>query len=355
MVEQRALAGAGTARARVIILALMQPELASTPTTLPPRLKLWAVATRWLLALLLFCALLLGLGWALLHWMIVPRIDEFRPALQNLARQATGLQIEIGQLQARSSGLMPSFELSQVSLLDTQGQPALRLPRVLVAISPRSVAKLGLEQLVIEGAELELRRTRDGRLVLAGIDMSAAPQMEIQPALDWLFSQTEWALRGGLVRWHDELQNVRVELRQVDWVMRNSGQRHQMRLDATPDPQWGDRFSLRGLMRQPLLSGGRATGVAGTVSCTPSSAASKPLRYRPMPAWPASSSRRAGARYAAGWTCKKGASSASWPMCSYKSSGPRPGPSCHRLDSSRCRGVWAGSRWTAACKPAPRA
>lgn len=250
------MAGAGTARARVIILALMQPELASTPTTLPPRLKLWAVATRWLLALLLFCALLLGLGWALLHWMIVPRIDEFRPALQNLARQATGLQIEIGQLQARSSGLMPSFELSQVSLLDTQGQPALRLPRVLVAISPRSVAKLGLEQLVIEGAELELRRTRDGRLVLAGIDMSAAPQMEIQPALDWLFSQTEWALRGGLVRWHDELQNVRLELRQVDWVMRNSGQRHQMRLDATPDPQWGDRFSLRGLLRQPLLSGG---------------------------------------------------------------------------------------------------
>lgn len=243
-------------RARVIIPSLMQPELASTPTTLPPRLKLWAIATRWLLALLLLCALLLGLGWALLHWMIVPRIDEFRPALQNLARQATGLQIEIGGLQARSRGLMPSFELNQVTLLDAQGQAALRLPRVLVAISPRSVAKLGLEQLVIEGAELELRRTTDGRLLLAGIDISAQPHMDIQPALDWLFSQTEWALRGGLVRWQDELHKVRMELRQVDWVMRNSGQRHQMRLDATPEPQWGERFSLRGQLRQPLLSGG---------------------------------------------------------------------------------------------------
>ena len=71
----------------------MPPEFASTPTTLPPRLKLWAIATQWLLALLLSCALLLGLGWALLHWLIVPRIDEFRPALERLARQATGLQI----------------------------------------------------------------------------------------------------------------------------------------------------------------------------------------------------------------------------------------------------------------------
>ncbi|MEI7786073.1 MAG: DUF3971 domain-containing protein [Betaproteobacteria bacterium] len=234
----------------------MLPESDSTPTILPPRLKLWAAATQWLLALLLSCALLLGLGWALLHWIIVPRIDEFRPALEKLARQTTGLRLEIGHLQARSGGLIPSFSLQQVRVLGAHGQAALQLPQVLVAISPRSALRLGLEQLVIEGAELELRRTQEGRFVVAGIEMDAAPEVDVQPALDWLFAQSEWALLGGTVRWRDERQNIAVDLHQVDWVVRNHGQRHSMRLDATPAPEWGDRFSLRGLLRQPLLSVG---------------------------------------------------------------------------------------------------
>lgn len=235
----------------------MLPETASTSTIMPPRLKLWAMATRWLFALLLSCALLLGLGWALLHWMIVPRIDEFRPALERLARQSTGLRLEIGQLQARSGGLIPSFTLKQVRVLDAQGQAALQLPQVLVAISPRSALRLGLEQLVIEGAELELRLTRDGRFLIAGIDTSEAPRIDVQPALDWLFEQGEWALLGGTVRWRDERQAIAVDLHQVDWVMRNRGQRHSMRLDATPAAEWGERFTLRALLREPLLSAGK--------------------------------------------------------------------------------------------------
>ena len=233
----------------------MLPESASTPTTLPPRLKLWAMATRWLLALLLSCALLLGLGWALLHWLIVPRINEFRPTLERLTQQTTGLQIQIGELQARSGGLTPSFALRDVRLLDAQGQPALELPEVLVAISPRSLLKRGLEQLVIDGAQLEIKRTADGRFWVAGIDVGSSVPSDPQPLLNWLFSQTEWALLNGTVLWRDEMQGQSTELKQVNWVMRNSGQRHHMRLDATPQAQWGDRISVRGMLRQPLLSG----------------------------------------------------------------------------------------------------
>ena len=233
----------------------MPPEFASTTTTLPPRLKLWAMATRWLLALLLSCALLLGLGWALLHWLIVPRINEFRPTLERLTQQTTGLQIQIGELQARSGGLIPSFALRDVRLLDAQGQPALELPEVLIAISPRSLLKRGLEQLVIDGAHLEIKRTADGRFWVAGIDVGSSVPSDPQPLLNWLFSQTEWALLNGTVLWRDEMQGQSTELKQVNWVMRNSGQRHHMRLDATPQAQWGDRISVRGMLRQPLLSG----------------------------------------------------------------------------------------------------
>jgi uncharacterized protein (TIGR02099 family) len=233
----------------------MSLESAPTPTILPPRLKLWARATQWLLALVVSFALLLALFWGLLNWLIVPRIDEFRPAIERLTRQATGLQIQIGELQARSSGLVPAFALRDVRLLDAQGQAALQLPEVLVAISARSLLKRGLEQLVIDGAQLEIKRTADGRFWVAGIDIGSFAPSDPQPLLNWLFSQTEWALLNGTVLWRDEQQGLQTELQQVNWVMRNSGQRHHMRLDATPQTQWGDRISVRGMLRQPLLSG----------------------------------------------------------------------------------------------------
>ncbi|UUZ69952.1 TIGR02099 family protein [Polaromonas sp. P2-4] len=41
----------------------------------------------------------------------------------------------------------------------------------------------------------------------------------------------------------------------MDFVLRNAHRRHLMRLDATPPAEWGDRFTLRGIFRQSLLSG----------------------------------------------------------------------------------------------------
>jgi len=221
----------------------------STSRPLPPWI---ASAAKALLLLLLSGWLLLALGWALLHGAIVPRIDEWRPQLQALARQATGLQVEIGRISARSTGLVPSFELQQVRLLDAAGRPALVLPQVLLALSPQATLRLELEQLLIRGAELDVRRSADGRLWLAGVPLS--PGGGDAALGDWLLSQPEWALQGGTLRWHDEVEGVDLVLTEVDAVMRNPGNRHDFRLDATPPPAWGERLSLRGQLRQPLLS-----------------------------------------------------------------------------------------------------
>jgi uncharacterized protein (TIGR02099 family) len=228
--------------------------------SLPPlpshRLRLLAWAARWLLTLLVAVWLALAAGWAFLHGWIVPRIGEFRPQLETLASRALGLPVRIGELSAQSEGLVPSFELRDVRLLDASGRAVLRLPSVRAALSPASLLNRGFEQLIIERPELDLRRTADGRLFLAGLELSG--DAASNPALaDWFFSQTELAFRGGTVHWSDELRGTpTLTLTDVDWVMRNPGKRHQMRLDATPPPEWGARMSLRSLLRQPLLSGG---------------------------------------------------------------------------------------------------
>ena len=225
----------------------------STPS--PSRLlKASASIAQWVLWLLATAWLVLALAWGALHGWIVPRIGELRPDLEIEASRVLGVPVRIGSITAESGGLIPSFELADVVLLDAKGRVALRLPRVVAALTPKSLWNLGFEQLVIDRPELDIRRSADGRIHVAGLDFSKADTGDSKAA-HWFFGQTELMVRRGTVRWTDELRAAPpLALSEVDFTMRNSTRRHAMRLDATPPPDWGDRFSLRGQFRQPLLS-----------------------------------------------------------------------------------------------------
>lgn len=217
-------------------------------------LKSVAWLARWSLWLMLVVALLLATAWGALHGWIVPRIGDYRVQLQEQAGQALGIPVRIGSLTARSNGLIPAIELGDVTLLDAQGHTALRLPRVVVALSPRSLWHFGFEQLYIERPELDIRRTADGRIFVAGLLFSNAASDDTSAA-DWLFSQTEVVVRGGTLRWTDQLRGTPpLALDAVDVLLRNGSWRHSLRLDATPPPAWGERFTLMGRFRQPLLT-----------------------------------------------------------------------------------------------------
>ncbi len=217
-------------------------------------LQLFALFTRVLLWLVVAVWLLFGASWGLLHGWIVPRIGEFRPRLEIQASKALGMPVRIGQISAYSTGLIPSFELRDVRLLDQQGREALHLPRILATLSPSSLWGGGFEQLFIDPPTLDIRRTADGRIYVGGLDLSQI-RGESHAVADWIFSQPELSIKGGTVRWIDEVRNAPpLVLTQVDVVMRNGWRSHSMRLDATPAPEWGERFSLRGILKQSLLS-----------------------------------------------------------------------------------------------------
>lgn len=217
-------------------------------------LQTWSGVTRWLLAAVLLAWLLLGLFWGALHWLIVPRIDEFRPQLEAQATRTLGVPVRIGAISAQSGGLVPAFELTGVTLLDAQDRVALSLPRVLVAISPRSLWRLGFEQVYLDAPKLDVRRLQDGRITVAGLDLAAGPGSDTA-LLDWFFSQIEFVIRDGVLRWTDEQRGLEpMVLQKVAVVVRNLGRHHDMRLDATPPPQWGVDFSLRARLLQPFLA-----------------------------------------------------------------------------------------------------
>lgn len=234
------------------------------PTALSPtepRLQRWLTRlVQLFLWGLLVTGLVLGMAWAGLHFWIVPRIDEFRPALERLARQSLGIPVRIGAVTAQSTGWMPSFELREIELLDKEERPAVRLPKVTVALSLRSALLWQLDQLVLDGPELDVRQTPDGLWQVGGMTWRPSDSADLAAA-DWLFSQREVVVRAGVLRWHvaegagaHHGATALVVMKDMDVVIRNSSRTHSLRLDATPPNAWGDRFVWMGQFRRKVLS-----------------------------------------------------------------------------------------------------
>jgi len=213
-------------------------------------------ALRWLLLGVAGAWLILLTLWLVLHWAILPNVDRWRPELEARASQWTGSSVRIGALNVRTSGWMPVLELRDVRLLDAQGQPAVALPQVTAALSARSFLALvpRLEQLYLHQPVLALRVDRDGLLWIGGQPLRQ--DGDSTALADWLFSQHEVAIQGGTVTWVDERREgaTPLALTQVDALLRNGLRRHEARLDATPPAAWGQRFSLRARVTQPLLA-----------------------------------------------------------------------------------------------------
>lgn len=226
-------------------------ELISDPSL---RLRVFAVLAKWALRVLAVAWMAVGLLWCGLHFLIVPRIAEFRPWVQAQATQALGLQVRIGDMQVRSNGVIPSIDLLRVTVFDREGREALSLPRVSAALSPRSLLGGGFEQLYVDSPALDVRRTADGRWWVAGLEVGGGSTSD-GVAADWLFSQAEVALMHGSVTWRDETRGAEpATFRNVNLVVRNRLRTHALRLDADPPDHWGTRLSVQGIFRQPLLS-----------------------------------------------------------------------------------------------------
>lgn len=160
-------------------------DTASSPSRL---LQITAVTARWLLGLLFAAWLLLALSVVVLHAWIVPRIGDFRGALEAQASKAIGVPVRIGAITARSEGLFPAFELRDVVLQDADQREALRLVRVVASVSPRSLWRLNFEQLYIEGPQLDVRRdTQENSMWL---DCTWRPTRPEKPAPPTGFSRS---------------------------------------------------------------------------------------------------------------------------------------------------------------------
>ena len=227
-----------------------------TDSTLTPRPRYrWAARLAvWLARALVLLLLALAGLWGSLHFLIVPRIDVFRPWLLEQAQQRSGLRLELDAMEVASNGLVPEVTLHGLRLLDAQGVTALALPEVHVAFSSASLLLGQVERISVRGADLEVRRDPQGRIWVAGF-LVQAPDQQDNAVLDWLFAQRSVQVEGGRLRWFDALRNAPpLDLSDVRFLMRNASRSHDLELHATPPERWGDPIHVRGTFDRALLA-----------------------------------------------------------------------------------------------------
>lgn len=154
--------------------------------------RLWAG-----LAVLLVC----GAVVVVLTRVMLPRLDQYRPAVESWAGAFVGKPVRLGALHATWRGGLPSIAAQDISVPGTDGaSPILQFARAQADLAPLASLLAGeivLTRLVLSGVELTLVRDADGNIAIAGLPAT-------DPAFrTWLLGQRDFTIANADVTFID--------------------------------------------------------------------------------------------------------------------------------------------------------
>ena len=187
----------------------------------------------------LFLLLILSLRYA-----ILPRIENYRPALERMVAEGIGRKVSIGRVEAGWNGIHPHLTLHAVRVVDPEGRPALSFPRIDMVLSWRSVSGIRLRLLRIDKPTLRLRRAGDGQIFVAGFPLAQeSGEGGGGKGASWVLEQRRIRVDGATLIWEDERRGApALVFTDAHFVLENDGQRHRFGLTA----QSSSRIDVRG-------------------------------------------------------------------------------------------------------------
>jgi uncharacterized protein (TIGR02099 family) len=160
-------------------------------------------------------------------------------------------------------------------VFDRDGREALVLPSVepVVAWTTLLARDLRLHSLTIDGPRLKVRRTAEGILAVAGIELR--PRADAgrgdSRLTDWILEQRDIVIRNAEIEWLDEQRGAPpLALRGLQLRLRNRGELHQIGLSARPPRALGAGLEVRAALigrsvTQPEAWNGRVYAELGTI------------------------------------------------------------------------------------------
>ncbi len=193
-----------------------------------------------------------GLLLGLRYW-ILPDIERYHGIITVSASQAIGQPVSIGKIEADWRGIRPHLLLTDVHILDKQGQTALALEHVDNVVSWMTLltGEVRLYSLELDQPNLVIKRDAQGMLYIAGVVLSG--KSSDKNLADWLLHQARVVVRDANITWQDEQRGTPIlAFDHVNLLIENSGfiggsgSRHRFALRALPPAELSAQLDVRG-------------------------------------------------------------------------------------------------------------
>ena len=175
-----------------------------------------------------------------LRFVVMPRIDSFRPAIEAAASNALHAQVSMQSISARWDGFAPQLELSGLTIRDQTGAPALTVPHASATLAWRSILRLTpvFARLEIQNPVVLATRRADGSIEVAGVQIKPSGQHG-DKLTHWLFTQGAVLVRGGTLTWRDDARGLPdLTLKNIKLAVFNFSLTHRIGLQADGDGAW---------------------------------------------------------------------------------------------------------------------
>ncbi|SPA14460.1 conserved hypothetical protein, COG3164; putative TRANSMEMBRANE PROTEIN [Cupriavidus taiwanensis] len=242
-----------SARARAGALARASARAAVAAVRHP----FWRGLGRALVRLALVLAVLALAAGLLIRFVLWPQASAAREWLEQRGSQALSAQVGIGSLETYWDGWHPAFHARGLSAVDGQQRALLSAATLDGKLAWRSLVSMNLQfvSLSASGTDILVRRTPEGRLLVAGMVVDATGgQQDDDRFLGWLMSQGRVALSDGKLRWLDEKARLpQLDIGEIRLDTRRDGAGHTFHLEAR-SPALGPRpLEVRSTFRDDYL------------------------------------------------------------------------------------------------------
>lgn len=174
-------------------------------------------------------ALLLGL-----RYVVLPRVDAFRPRIEAIVSEKIHAEFRIGKLAPHWSGFQPGIDVTDLTIRDRHGAIALNIPHATATVAWRSLLQLSplLSSMIVERPDVLIQRDEDGTLAVAGVQVPSTRSGNATFST-WLLRQQAIVLRGGTLRWLDSTRDApELTLHDIRLAILNDGYDHRFALQA---------------------------------------------------------------------------------------------------------------------------
>ncbi len=207
-----------------------------------PQARAWRAlhtACFWLAWSLIALFFVCGIALLIVRYVAMPRVDELRPRIEQIASRALKAPVKIGRIDASWRGVNPHLALNDVSIAGSDGQIGLSLPRVEGTLSWLSALALEprFSSLRIEAPELDVARLDSKRFSVAGFVFDPDGAGGDSGASDWVLAQDEIVIRNARIRYRDQRPSAAAtafELAQVNLRLESLFGSHTLGVQAVP-------------------------------------------------------------------------------------------------------------------------